>query len=277
MSKELSCLALISFLDNMIFISCLKYLAISLLILLFISYSGQFILCFSLVSQSNITVSLLLTTPVYSNFDQNKKGHKTINIDSSNIISIIIGSLLGYGQVDKLKNSSGTQITFFQEAMHVSYLLWLHNQLAYAGYCSTTIPKIGKRLGKKGKLFKTIRFSTFAYTSFDWIYDLWYKEGVKLVPHSIGDYLTPLALAIWIMDSGVKGSGGLILKTNCSSYSDCLLLVQVLYKNFGIKTSIHSTGASSQYMIYIWKESTTALRNIVSPHIIKEMKYKLLP
>nr|YP_010218651.1 LAGLIDADG endonuclease [Morchella brunnea]UBU98514.1 LAGLIDADG endonuclease [Morchella brunnea] len=284
------------FLYNMIFRYCLKCWVIScplssreregcispllrsggrFLVILFIGYFGQFIVCFDSVPQSSIDASLL-TTPVYSNFNLNKKGHKTISIDSRDIISIIMGSLLGSGQVEKIKNGSGTRITFFQEAIHVNYLLWLHNQLATAGYCSTIIPTIGKRLGKKGKLLKTIRFSTFAYTSFDWIHDIWHVKGVKVVPQSIGNYLTPLALAIWIMDSGVKASGGLRLNTNCSSYSDCLLLVQVLYKNFGIKASTHSTGVPSQYTVYIWKEYMTELRDIVSPHIIKEMKYKLL-
>lgn len=72
-------------------------------------------------------------------------------------------------------------------------------------------------------------------------------------------------------------SGGLKLCTNSYSYSDCLLLVQVLHKNFGLKASIQSAGAPSQYVIYIWKESMDDLRNIVSPYIINEMKYKILP
>jgi ubiquinol-cytochrome c reductase cytochrome b subunit len=204
--------------------------------------------------------------------------YKRIGPHSRDIISIIFGSLLGEGDVEIKKD--GTRITFFQEAMHVKYLLWLHNQLATAGYCNPTVPTIGKRLGKKGKVRKTIRFVTWTYTSFDWIYDLWYVNGVKVVPQSIGDYLTPLALAIWVMDSGVKASvaeGAGLKFTNCFSYSDCLLLVQVLHKNFGLKATIQSTGVSSQYRIYIPKESMVELRNIVGPFIIPEMKYKLLP
>jgi hypothetical protein len=71
------------------------------------------------------------------------------------------------------------------------------------------------------------------------------------------------------MDSGVKASitqGGAGLKfINCFSYSDCLLLVQVLHKNFGLKAIIQSTGASSQFRIYIPKESMVDLRNKVEP------------
>jgi len=53
------------------------------------------------------------------------------------------------------------------------------------------------------------------------------------------------------MDDGSKVSKGLKLCTNSYSYSDCLLLVQVLHSNFGLKATIQSTGASSQYIIYI--------------------------
>ena len=44
--------------------------------------------------------------------------------------------------------------------MHVKYLLLLHNQLATAGYCDNSPLKVGKKLGKKGKIYKTIKFST---------------------------------------------------------------------------------------------------------------------
>lgn len=215
------------------------------------------------------------------------------------IVSIIFGSMLGngYGKQKGL-NRVESRFTFQQASVHVTYLLWLHRLIAEAGYCKPNKPAITTRLGKKGVVVRYVKLSTFYYSSFNWIYDLWYKEGVKVVPQCISDYLTPLALAIWIMDSGVKASGGLVLcrsmargieysssgdprpaegKTNYFSYSDCLLLVQALDKNFGVKATIQSTGVPSQYRIYIPKEYVAELREIVSPFILREMKYKLLP
>lgn len=159
--------------------------------------------------------------------------------------------------------------------MHVKYLLLLHDQLATAGYCDKYPPKVEK-LGKKGKIYKTIKFSTWNYTSFDWIFDLWYENGIKVVPKSIGYYLTPLTLAIWVMDSSVKSLGGLNF-TSCFSHSDCLLLVEALSKNFGLKAKIQPTGVSDQYTVFIQKESMIDLRNITNSFIIPHMKYKLLP
>jgi hypothetical protein len=50
------------------------------------------------------------------------KGDKRIGPHSKDIISIIFGSLLGEGDVER-KIGNGTRITFFQEAMHVKYIL----------------------------------------------------------------------------------------------------------------------------------------------------------
>ena len=106
---------------------------------------------------------------------------------------------------------------------------------------------------------------------------MFYKKDIKCVPESIGEYLTPLALAIWIMDDGAKVGKGLKFCSNSFSYNECLILIKALNDNFNIKCSVQSAGAAShdQYIIYIWKESMDDLRNIVSPYIIPAMKYKL--
>jgi hypothetical protein len=101
------------------------------------------------------------------------------------------------------------------------------------------------------------------------------RENVKIVPSIIGEYLTPLALAIWIMEDGSKMSSGLKLCTNSFSYSDCLLLVKVLFDNFNLKSSVISAGTDNQYNIYIWKQSMPLLREIVVPYVHPSMKYKL--
>lgn len=52
--------------------------------------------------------------------------------------------------------------------MHLKYSLTLHNYLFAAGYCNhpnTSI--ISKELGLKSKLYKTMTFNTWTYTSFD--------------------------------------------------------------------------------------------------------------
>ena len=227
-----------------------------------------------------ICLSLLLITPISLNTNKPKvsrlKSKYTVGPHNKDIISIIFGSLLGDGHGEKRLLGVGTRFSFYQKAVHIDYLMFLHKLLSELGYCNSKIPVITSRLSSKGKIMKIIRFSTWTYTSFNWIYDLWYDNKVKHIPECIDQYLTPLALAIWIMVDGAKVSKALKLTTNSFSYNDCLLLVKALHNNFNIKASIQSAGKKDQYLIYIWKESMTDLTNIVSPYIIPEMKYKLI-
>uniref|UniRef100_UPI002A82F621 LAGLIDADG homing endonuclease n=1 Tax=Pappia fissilis TaxID=1040649 RepID=UPI002A82F621 len=193
------------------------------------------------------------------------------------ILSILFGSLLGDCHAEYRNKGKGTRFCFYQESSHAAYLTWLHGLLSNLGYCNTKTPEIKTRLSKNGKVRKIIRFKTWTYSSFNWIHDLWYINNVKIVPSIIGDYLTPLALAIWIMDDGGKVGKGLKLSTNSFTYLDCTLLVKVLYVNFNIKSSIQSAsvGPDNQYIIYIWKESIPLLKKIILPYVHPSMKYKL--
>jgi len=204
------------------------------------------------------------------------RADKRIGPHNIDILSIIFGSLLGDGHAERRIQGNGTRITFYQEGSHVSYLLWLHSLLAELGYCNSIIPHIHTRLGIKGKVRNILRFRTWTYMNFNWIHDLWYVDKVKIVPSIIGQYLTPLALAIWIMDDGGKVGSGLKLATNSFSYSDCMLLTKVLFDNFNIKATVQKAGVANQYHIYIWKESMPLLCEIVLPYIHPSMKYKLI-
>ena len=204
------------------------------------------------------------------------KGLLIIVPHNKDVLSIIFGSLLGDANAEKRAGGLGTRINFYQEAVHVEYLYSLHKLLSNLGYCNPKIPVVTSRLGPKGKLRKIVRFNTWTYTSFNWIHELWYKNNIKQVPGNIAEYLTPLALAIWIMDDGFKVGKGLKFSTNSFSYNECLILVKALNDNFNLKASVQSAGSNDQYVIYIWKESINDLKNIVSPYILPEMKYKII-
>ena len=218
---------------------------------------------------------------------QKIKANLRIGPHNKDILSILFGSLLGDAHAEfRLK---GTRITFYQEGSHVSYLIWLHKLISEFGYCNTNLPYITTRLGKKGVVRKIIRFKTWTYSSFNWIHELFYKDGCgacgakkKGVPYNIAEYLTPLALAIWIMDDGSKicqgpllalcsgvrrlalsnslskigciklPEGGkssckhwLKLSTNSFSFSDCNFLVKVIYENFKLKSTVQPLPHSS--------------------------------
>lgn len=200
---------------------------------------------------------------------------KRIGAHNSDVISVIFGSLLGDAFAEK--HGNGTRICFQQEHSHSNYLIWLYNFFEERGYCTNNIPKLNSRLGNKGKLRYILRFKTYTYSSFNWIQDIFYSKenGKKILPLNIGDYLTPLALAIWISDDGAKVSSGLKLCTNNFTFEEVNLLAIVLRNKYDLKVSIIKTGHDSQYNLYVSKKSMEKLALIIKPYLHPSMYYKL--
>lgn len=202
-----------------------------------------------------------------------------LNID---IMSIIYGSILGDSYIEKREGGKGTRIVFQQENIHNNYLYYLHSLLANLGYCNTNLPLIKIKLSKKGKIKQYIKFITWTYESFNYVFIEWYikkeldKSYIKVIPKSLELYLTPLALAIWIIDDDCKLNKGLKFYINYFKYDDILFLTKLLYKKYNIKTTIYKGNINNiQYIIYVWTESIPLLAKIVSPYIIPSIKYKL--
>lgn len=218
---------------------------------------------------------------IYSKISHRKEINNYIGPLNIDIISIIYGSLLGDCYGEKRKGGKGTRFVFQQENVHKDYLYYLHSLVANIGYCNTNLPTIKTRLGKQGKIRQYLKFNTWTYDSFNNIYNEWYiidKNGknIKIVPKTLNKYLTPLALAIWIIDDGCKLSKGLKFATNSFKYEDIQYLVYLLYNKYNIKATIQNSNIEhNQYIIYVWKESIPILANIISPYIIPSIKYKL--
>lgn len=182
---------------------------------------------------------------------------------------------MGDSHAEFRASGKGTRIGFYQESSHSEYLLWLHNIIASAGYCNPNIPKLQKRLGLKGKIRHFMRFHTYTYTSLNNIHNDWYLNGIKRVPYNIADFLTPLALTIWICDDGGRVGSGLKLATNSFTFEDTTRLSLVLNNLYGIKSSVQKTGIDGQFHIYIWSESMPKVRELVKPYMVASMLYKL--
>jgi ubiquinol-cytochrome c reductase cytochrome b subunit len=110
-----------------------------------------------------ILFPLLLITPICLGIKpkvSRLKGIYRIGPHSKEVISVIFGSLLGDAHAEKRLKGVGTRISFFQEAVHVEYLFYLHRILSELGYCNPKVPIVTSRLGTKGKIRKIVRFST---------------------------------------------------------------------------------------------------------------------
>jgi len=217
-------------------------------------------------------ISVRLILP-FSNQNQKIRAVKRIGPHNFDILCILIGSILGDSYAEK--HGNGTRICFQQEHSNNAYLLWLHSFISKLGYCNSDTPKILTRLGKGGKVRQLSRFKTFTFTSFNWIQEAFYVNGVKTVPLIVEQFISPLALAVWIMDDGGIVSSGLKIATNSFNQAEVQMLCDILKIKYNLKATIISAGVPNQYNIYISKNSIKALTNIVGPHMHPSMYYKL--
>ena len=201
---------------------------------------------------------------------------KRIGPHNIDVLSIFMGSMLGDGTMEK--DGNGYRFSFYQEKSHGEYLLWLHKTLYNLGYCKKEIPQINTRLNSNtGSLRYYYRFRTFTYSSFEWIYNGFYKKNKKIVPIFINDLLTPLALAVWIMDNGCKfNNKGIKLSTNSFTLKNVKILINILKEKYNLNVSIHKTGVINQYNIYISKSSMPQLNELVKSYIHPTMLYKII-
>lgn len=200
--------------------------------------------------------------------------NKRIGPHPIQILHVIYGTLLGDSHLEK--SIDNVRISFQQESSNMEYLIWLWNHFNQYGYCSPVKPTIQTRIGNKGRTRYICRFHTWTYSSFNFLYDEWYRGGSeKRVPLNIEEYLSPLALACWIMDDGAKIGNGFKFCTNSFLKEDIEILAKALLNKYGIQTAIHSAGVPNQWVLYVKLESMPILRKTVKNFMVESMNYKL--
>jgi LAGLIDADG DNA endonuclease family protein len=78
------------------------------------------------------------------------------------------------------------------------------------------------------------------------------------------------------MDDGGRGAHtprGLVINTSCFSAEEQSLLQMVMKATFGIEVSVHRAG--SGFHLYIRSRSFSSFSDLVSPHLVAQLRYKL--
>ena len=210
-------------------------------------------------------------------FHTKVKASKRIGPHNKDIISLLVGSLLGDCYGNK-RSVEGTRFCFRQSIVHKDYLFWLYNFLYTRGYCSNLEPRKFTRKLKKGPNIKEhygYEFNTFTFRSFNWIYKMFYRKGRKIVSLKIESYITPLALAVWIMDDGGWANPGVRISTYNFSINEVNYLISLLKKLYNLNCTIQILKNGTQSCIYIKKESVPRLIKVVLPYIHPSLKHKL--
>ena len=174
--------------------------------------------------------------------------------------SILIGTLLGDGSMRKKKNAHlEINHSFAQKAL-VDWIFSKFNSLV------TTLPKWRKGNGSR----EAYRFATQKLPVLTPFYDLFYKEGKKIIPDNLK--LNSLSLAVWFMDDGSKSRSSIYLNTQQFTKDEQSKLIGLLRSQFGIESTLNKD--KLYYRIRIRTRSVKRFIELVKEFVLEEFKYK---
>ncbi len=162
--------------------------------------------------------------------------------------------------------------------------MYLWSILSSHGYCSDKPPKEFKTTGTlnsgETRLYTYYRLKTYQFENFNFIHSLFYFNGVKIIPTNLMEYLTPIAIAFWIMDDGGRyNEGTTLLSTHSFARADLELAVHVFKVKYNINTNIINAGVTKQniprFKLVFQRNSMDTLRKLVASHIHPSMLYKV--
>lgn len=187
-------------------------------------------------------------------FHTSSRANKRIGPHNHEVISVIIGSMLGDGYVNS-RTIEGVRFCYRQNDQE--YIYFLYNFFHEKGY--TRGNSIHAINSIKRKIYG---FETYTFRSLNWIDDMFYNKGKKYLSNEVESYLTPLALGIWVVSSGKVGNGQLRLYTCLHDKEDIDRLKDMLVRLYGLEISIFK---SNKYGIVISSKSTPIFLSILSP------------
>ena len=191
-------------------------------------------------------------------------------------LDILIGILLGDGYFKLGKNkgsATNVRIGFKQSIINFPFMWLVFTELSH--FCSS-VPRFdfSRIKGKNGiKFYGQLILETRTYPVFNELYKLFIVNGTKTITSEMYNYLSPAALAYWIMCDGTSAQYGLVICTDNFSYKDVVCLLNILKIRYDLNCSIHSFAGRPR--LYIKADSMNKLRAIVKPHLIPFSVYKL--
>lgn len=114
---------------------------------------------------------------------------------TSLIKQILVGLLLGDGNIRKPTPNSNPQIQYNQGFVHLNHMLIMFFLLSSI---VTHLPSLVQRRD----LTVYLHLDTRCLACLIPLYELFIVEGKKRIPVTISNWLTPVSLAFWAMDDG---------------------------------------------------------------------------
>jgi len=144
---------------------------------------------------------------------------------------------------------------------------------AFRDFVTMPIHEFDQRLGQR--LYPCAQFATRTSPLFSEWHDQFYRGRHKVVPIEVAKWLTPLSMAIWFMDDGGADYAGLNLQTHNFELLEVERLVATMAKRFKIQPRTRAN--KGRWIIYVPASDVGSLRSKIGPHVLPELRYKLVP
>jgi LAGLIDADG DNA endonuclease family/Cytochrome C oxidase subunit II, transmembrane domain len=189
------------------------------------------------------------------------------------VISQLVGHLLGDGSIQFSKTSTTPYFIFTQTQKRFKYVWFVYQQLSH--YCGR-YPLLGVS-SRKGNSYYFISVVTRSYSKLLTLFNLFYevKNGkvVKRINYELLPYLDEIALAYWSMDDGAWTKAGFYLHTKGFTFLEVYQLVAMLHYKFMLVCTVQNH--EGRPVIYIKAKSMIHFRGLVTPYFHPSMIYKL--
>lgn len=183
--------------------------------------------------------------------------------------SILVGTLLGDGHLEKQDRSQTYRLKIEHAIGQREYVDWLYSEFKRL---VGTPPQLKKRIDRSD----SYHFATYSLGTFRFYAQQFYRGKKKVVPRLIRKLLDPLALAVWFMDDGSWKSDRhrtYIFHTLGFDKKDQELLKSALEKKFGVGSNLHKQ--KTKWRLYIRSDSASRFKEIISPYVRTSFQYKL--
>jgi hypothetical protein len=181
--------------------------------------------------------------------------------------SVLVGTLLGDGCLAKHG---------LHHRLHVKHAIRQRSlaEFKYAvfrDYISMAIHEFDQRVGVRRH--PCVQFATRTSSIFsEWAFRF-YQGGRKTIPAKIHSWMTPQALAVWLMDDGAADYAGVTLQTHSFNRNEVEHLAETLRSRFSLTVTTRAN--KGRRIIYVKACSVELLREIVEPYLLTEFSYKL--
>lgn len=185
------------------------------------------------------------------------------------MIGILIGDACFNKKAGPAKRVNNVRISFKQSINNFPFLWTVF--IALSHYIPS-LPRLDYTT-IRGVKYTGVQFETRLLPCITILYDKFMEHGRKSIPVDIYYYLSPVALAYWIMSDGARYGKGMVLCTDGFTVVEVVRLMNVLIYRYEINCSLIYSAVLPR--IYIRADNMDKLRSIVVPYMIPFSMYKL--